>query len=234
MVVAAVLAGGSGSRMGADIPKQFLEICGEPIIVRSIRAFTENSRVDVCIVSVNEMYLEYTNELIDRFLPEREGIYVISGGNTRGETLEGVLLFMEEKGILNNSTVITHDAVRPFITDRIINENIDAAEKYSACNTCVPAVDTIFLSADGSFISSVPDRSSVFHAQTPQSFNAEKLLSLIKKMPYDDFLALTDGCSVFTYHNENVFMVMGENYNIKITYPDDIGRGEMILKKYFN
>ncbi|MBR3767991.1 MAG: 2-C-methyl-D-erythritol 4-phosphate cytidylyltransferase [Clostridia bacterium] len=234
MIIAAVLAGGSGTRMGTSVPKQFLEIGGEPVIIRSIKAFLKNSEVDKCIVSVSSDYLKFTEELISEFIDSPKDIFVIEGGKTRGDTLFGVLAFMKENDMLTGSIVLTHDAVRPFITDRIINDNIEAAKKYGACNTCVRAVDTVLLSENGEYIDFVPDRNTVFHAQTPQSFDAEKLFALIKNTPKEIFDALTDGCSVFTYHKENVYIVQGENYNIKITYPDDIGRAENIIKQYFN
>ena len=234
MRIAAVLAGGSGMRMGTSIPKQFLEIGSVPVIIRSINAFLSNPQINMCIVSVSEDYISYTRELIEKHIVSDKKIAVIKGGSTRGETLLSVLRYMKDKGILENSTVLTHDAVRPFITDRIINDNIRAAEKYGACNTCIPAVDTMLISEDGRFISHVPDRSTLFHAQTPQSFDAQRLYDMIKKTPEDVFQALTDGCSVFTYYGEPVYMVNGETYNIKITYPDDIGRAENIIKQYFN
>lgn len=219
--------------MGTALPKQFLTVDGIPVIVRSIKAFLDNEKTDKIIVSVSEDYIDYTKELIEKYIASSKDIYVICGGKTRSDTLFGVLRFMKENAFLKGSIVLTHDAVRPFITDRIINENILAAEKYGACNTCIPAVDTVFISSDGEFISTVPDRSTVFHAQTPQSFDAEKLYVLIENLPSEVFTAMTDGCSVFTYHEEPVFIVKGENYNIKITYPDDINRAEIIIREYF-
>lgn len=234
MVVASVLAGGSGTRMGTSIPKQYLEIGGLPVIIRSINAFIDNPNVDICTVSVSADFIDYTKELISRYIKTEKGIFVIEGGKTRSDTLYGVLDFMKEMGLLENSIVLTHDAVRPFINDRIIDENIEAAKKYGAVNTCVPAVDTMLLSEDGSFISAVPDRNKLYHAQTPQSFDAKRLYELIKMLPEDVFSGLTDGCSVFTYFGEKVFLVKGENYNIKITYPDDIKRALSIIEEYYN
>ena len=234
MNIAAVLAGGSGLRMGTDIPKQFLEIEDIPVIIRSIKAFLSVDDVDKCIVSVGEGYIDYTRELISKHICTEKDIFVIKGGSTRGDTLFGVLCFMKERGFLEDSVVLTHDAVRPFINERIIRENISAAREYGACNTAIPAVDTMLISDDGKFISSVPDRSRLFHAQTPQSFDAVKLYQLICETPSEVFESLTDGCSVFSYHSQEVYLVKGETYNIKITYPDDLIRAKGIIKEYFN
>lgn len=229
MVTAAVLAGGTGSRMGADKPKQFLEVGSVPIIILSIKAFINNENVDGCIVAVNEEYTAYTKELIKKHIKTDKNISVIKGGSFRGETLLKVLEFMKKENCLEG-ILLTHDAVRPFIDDRIINGNIEAAKQYGACNTCIKAVDTVFISADGKFIDSVPDRNTLFHAQTPQSFDAVKLYELIKATDKEVFEKMTDGCSVFTYHGKKVAITEGSNDNIKITFPEDMKRAEMILK----
>ena len=229
MVIAAVLAGGTGTRMGSALPKQFIEIAGVPIIIRSIRRLIGNPNVDRCVVAVGEDYLSYTRELIETYIDAGKPVDVIPGGAFRGDTLRKVLAFMEENGFLD-AIVLTHDAVRPFIDDRIINDNILAARGYGACNTCVPAVDTVLLSEGGRFIDSVPPRSTVFHAQTPQSFDAAKLYALIKETPPEVFKTMTDGCSVFIYYGKKVFIVKGSENNIKITFPEDIVRAEVILK----
>ena len=229
MVTAAVLAGGTGTRMGSAVPKQFIEIAGVPIIIRSIEKFIGNKNVDACVVAVGEDYIDYTKELIGKYISTDKEISVIHGGSFRGDTLVQVLRFLKERDQLD-SIVLTHDAVRPFIDDRIIDDNILAARGYGACNTCVPAVDTVLISEGGKFIDEVPPRSTVFHAQTPQSFKADKLYALIEKTPADVFRRMTDGCSVFIYHGEKVFIVKGKEDNIKITFPEDIIRAEAILK----
>lgn len=229
MVTAAVLAGGTGTRMGSAVPKQFIEIAGVPIIIRSIQKLVGNKNVDACIVAVGEDYIDYTKELIEKYIRTEKEIDVIRGGSFRGDTLVQVLEYLKGRGQLD-SVILTHDAVRPFIDDRIIDDNILAAKGYGACNTCVPAVDTVLISEDGRFIDDVPPRSTVFHAQTPQSFRADKLYALIRQTPPEVFRLMTDGCSVFIYHGEKVVIVKGKEDNIKITFPEDIIRAEAILK----
>ena len=229
MVTAAVLAGGSGSRMGSDIPKQYLPVNGKPIIVYTLEKFIENENTDYTVVAVAQSYVDYVEKLIREYFPGYEKFSVIPGGKTRSDTLMNVLEHLNEKGISENDVILTHDAVRPFIDGRIISDNISSALKYGACNTCVPAVDTVFISRDGEFIDEVPKRSTVFHAQTPQSFRTKELYELCKKIPADVFSELTDGCSVYTYCGKKVFMVKGSENNIKITYPSDIKKAEIFI-----
>ena len=227
MVYAAVLAGGSGLRMGGSLPKQFLEVAGRPIIIRSIQAFIGSGSVDKIFVAVSADFYDYTSELISKHLGD-SSVTVVVGGKNRNETLLNVLHSIDD--ISDDDIILTHDAVRPFIDKRIVDENISAAREYGACNTVVPAVDTILRSTDGKFIESVPVRSEIFHAQTPQSFGVKKLLSLYEKLSDDEMETFTDSCSVFLAAGERVFLVTGDRNNIKLTYPEDMERAENIIR----
>ena len=230
MVYAAVLAGGSGLRMGGNIPKQFMSVSGKPIIIMSIEAFIKSGSVDKVYVCVSHDYLNYTHSLVKKFLGGNE-VQILEGGKNRNETLFNVLKKIKGEGISDDDIILTHDAVRPFIDKRIIDENISAAKKYGACNTVCPAVDTVIYSADGRFIDAVPVRSSVYHAQTPQSFNAAKLYNYYSLMTAEEFEKYTDACTVFTENGERVFLVRGSRDNIKITYPEDMEKAESIVGK---
>ena len=231
MVIAAILAGGSGSRMGAGVPKQFLPLAGSPVLLHTLGAFVSSGLTDAAVISVPETHVESTRRLVGA---QPIPVWVVPGGLTRGGTLLNVLEFLEAEGLLAGSVVLTHDAVRPFVSRRIIEENIARARETGACNTCIPATDTVFLSADGKTVSSVPDRRTVFHAQTPQSFLGEELLALCRAAPPDAFAAFTDGCSVYTYFGRPVAMAAGDRDNLKITYPEDMETAARILRKRGN
>ncbi len=231
MVIAALLAGGSGARMGGAVPKQFLNIGGTPVLVHSLRAFVQSGLVDACVISVPAAFLETTRDLVQKEGTESCPVHVIEGGATRSGTLLKILEYLDENGLLQDSILLTHDAVRPFISGRIIADNIAAARELGACNTCVPATDTIFLSADGRVIDSVPERSTVYHAQTPQSFAGDALYALCREIPPAEFDRMTDGCSVYAYFGRPVALVEGDRDNIKITWPEDLTRAEEILQR---
>lgn len=229
MVYAAVLAGGSGLRMGGSLPKQFLEVASRPIIIRSIDAFIKSGSVDKIFVAVSEDYYDYTADLVKKYINNFE-VELVVGGKNRNETLLNVLREIEKSGMAAEDVILTHDAVRPFIDKRIIDENIKAALEYGACNTVISAVDTILKSSDGKFIESVPVRSEIFHAQTPQSFRVNKLFDLYKNMSAEEMEKFTDACSVFVENGDNVFMVEGDRNNIKLTYPEDMEKAENIIR----
>ena len=229
MVIAAVLGGGRGSRMETALPKQFLPLGGEPVFLHSLRAFLTHPKVEAALALVPPEYIAFAEEQIRSAFPGGKPVTVLPGGETRGDTLKAALAYVEKTCGLPGTVLLTHDAARPFVTARMIDENIAGALAYGAVNTCMPATDTVFLSEDGRFISSVPPRSAVFHAQTPQTFLAERLAGLIARMPPEEFAALTDGCSVFTAFGLPVYMARGSDTNLKITYPGDLARAEQIL-----
>ncbi len=232
MVVAAILGGGSGARMGASVPKQFLPLGDAPVLVHSVRTAVKSGLADAVLALVPEAYIGFTRDAL-RAAGLGNGVAVLPGGQSRGETLLRALEYTEAAfGPADDTVLLTHDAARPFLTVRMMEENIRGALEYGAANTCVPATDTVFLSEDGRFISAVPPRKNVYHAQSPQTFRAALLRELIGSMPAEEFLSLTDGCSVFTRCGRPVYMARGSETNIKITYPADLGRARQILASF--
>ena len=232
MIFAAILAGGVGSRMGGtDTPKQFLDLGGKPVIVHTIEKFVINNDIDKIIVLTPKNFINHTNHLIEEHISKSDRIIVVEGGKTRNDTIMNSISYIEENfGIDEDSIIITHDSVRPFVTHRIIEDNIKAAKRYGACDTVIPATDTIVESINGTTIESIPVRDYYYQGQTPQSFNIKKLFNLINCLTEDESNILTDACKIFTLKDEDVYLVDGEVTNIKITYPYDLKLANTILE----
>ena len=232
MIFAAILAGGIGSRMGGtDTPKQFLDLGNKPVVIHTIEKFVINSKIDKIIVLTPQNFVNHTVHLINEFIGENEDIVVIEGGETRNDTLMHSISYIDENfGIDDDSIIITHDSVRPFVTHRIIEDNIDAARRYGACDTVIPATDTIVESINAKTIESIPVRDYYYQGQTPQSFNVRKLFNLINSLTPEESNILTDACKIFTLKDEDVYLVEGEVTNIKITYPYDLKLANTILE----
>lgn len=230
MVFGAVLAGGIGSRMGNEKPKQYLNIGGKPIIVHTLEKFCINNKFEKIIVLCPQQWINHTQNLINKHIGETDRIVVLAGGETRNETIMNAIKYIEENYTIDDDAVIvTHDSVRPFLTHRIIEENIKYAKEYGACDTVIPATDTIVQSMDNQVISDIPDRSKMYQGQTPQSFKIKKLKSLYEGLSEDEKTILTDAAKIFVIKGEKVYLVDGEVSNIKITYPYDLRVAETLL-----
>jgi 2-C-methyl-D-erythritol 4-phosphate cytidylyltransferase len=231
MVFAVICAGGIGSRMGnAEKPKQYLNVGGKPIILHTIEKFVVNEEFEKIIVLVPESWISYTKDIINKHLQGIEKVEVMAGGSDRNSTIMNAINYIEEKfGLDDDTIIVTHDAVRPFVTHRIIMDNIEAAVKVGACDTVIPATDTIVESLDGEKISSIPDRSKVYQGQTPQSFRAKRLKELYSSLTDEEKSILTDAAKIYLLKGEAVHLVRGEVFNIKITYPYDLTVAETLI-----
>lgn len=231
MVYGVILAGGVGRRMGNDKPKQFLTVGEKPIIIHTIEKFIVFPDFDKVIVLCPEQWIAQTKSLVKKYIGDTDKLVVIEGGETRNETIMNSIKYIEQEGNLDENTVIvTHDSVRPFVTHRILDENVKAALKFGACDTVVAATDTIVESLDNNIISQIPDRSKMYQGQTPQSFKAAKLKELYYSLTDAEKDILTDAAKIFVTKGEPVQLVEGEVFNIKITYPYDLRVAEALLK----
>lgn len=232
MVFGVILAGGIGSRMGnVEKPKQYLTVGNKPIIIHTIEKFYANSRFEKLIVLCPNQWINHTKNLIRKNFKNTDRIVVIEGGSTRNETIMNSIRYIEkEYGLEDDTVIVTHDSVRPFLTHRIIEENIDYALVYGACDTVIAASDTIVESKNHKIISNIPDRSIMYQGQTPQSFKAKKLKALYESLTPEEKEILTDACKIFVIKGEDVHLVEGEVFNIKITYPYDLRVAETLIK----
>ena len=226
-----MLAGGIGARMGnVEKPKQFLELGGKPIIIHTIEKFAVHPDFDEVLVLSPRAWVTYTQDIVRKFIPPVRKVTVLQGGDTRNETIMNAIRYIEEQGDLDEETVIvTHDSVRPFVTHRILEENIRYAREYGACDTVIPATDTIVESKDNTRITDIPNRKYMYQGQTPQSFRAKKLKEQYEALNEEEKAILTDACKIMVLKGEHVHLVQGEVFNIKITYPYDMTVAKALL-----
>lgn len=231
MIYVAILAGGIGTRMGADKPKQYIHIAEKPIIIHTLEKFVMNPEIDHTVVLCPKQWVEYTKDLCKKHLGLTDKVSVIEGGKTRNETIMNAIDFIETSYLVDDESIlITHDAVRPFVTYRIIHDNIEAVKEYGACDTVFPATDTIVESKDSEFISLIPDRSVLYQGQTPQSFKLLELKETFKSLTDDEKKILTDAAKIYVIKDKKVALVEGESFNIKVTYPYDLEVAETLMK----
>ena len=235
MVYAAILAGGIGKRMQrSDLPKQFLPLGNKSVIVQTTGQFIINPNIEKVFVLVPQDWISYAKDLFakeDSLGYESGKIEIIPGGNDRNATLMAAVQKIEESfGTKPDDIIISHDAVRPFVTQRIINDNISECEGYEAVDTVYTLADTPVVSEDGKTILEIPVRSRIFLGQTPQTFNIQALKNVFASLTEDEKSILTDACKMFVIKNKSVRIVMGESYNMKITTPFDYYMASAFIK----
>lgn len=233
MIYAEILAAGSGARMGnTELPKQFMKLGSKPIIIHTIEQFLLNDKIDKILVCTSRDWTSYMEDLLKKYIKDSSNVIVIEGGATRDETVMcGCKYIKENFGIHKNDIIITHDAVRPFITQRIIDDNIAGLKEADAVDTCTPTTDTIIeVYHDGSgYIKTIPNRKFLFNGQTPQSFKLDVLMKLHNELSENEKNTLTDACKIFVLKDQKVKVVMGETFNIKITTMFDLELANAIL-----
>lgn len=231
MIYGVVLAGGVGNRMGnVGKPKQYLLIGDKPILIHTLEKFYMQSEFEKVLVLCPSEWMSHTRNLIKKYIQDTERVVVLAGGETRNETIMNAISYIESEGNLDEETIIvTHDSVRPFVTQRILEENIRYAKEYGACDTAVAATDTIVCSDDNIVISDIPERRKMYQGQTPQTFKALKLKNLYDSLSQEEKAVLTDAAKIYVMKGEKVHIVDGEVFNIKITYPYDLRVAEALL-----
>lgn len=224
MVIAGIVAGGIGNRMGQNILlKQFLELSGKPIVIHTVEKFLASPDIDNVVVGVHKDWLHLMYELKEKYFQEEERIAIVEGGKNRNETIKNIVeCAKKEYGADKSAIVVTHDAVRPFLSLRIIRDNVEAAGKYGVCDTVFGATDTIIQSEDQEFITDVPVRKTMYQGQTPQSFTINLFEEVYSSMSEKELEIVTDACKMFFLRGHKVYLVEGEVSNFKITYPFDL------------
>lgn len=217
--IALIVAGGSGSRMGVEIPKQFLLIQGLPILMHTLNVFANIPSVDEIILVLPESQIEHWKSLcINHHFSVRHT--VTRGGETRFQSVKNGLTMISNL----NALVAIHDGVRPMVSKEVVENCFTAAEKYGNAIPVVKPVESVRIQeGDNSFIA---DREKVLLVQTPQVFKT----SLIKKgyeTPYQP--SFTDDASVVEFMGEKIHLVDGNRENIKITTPLDLKIAETLM-----
>ncbi|MBX7241556.1 MAG: 2-C-methyl-D-erythritol 4-phosphate cytidylyltransferase [Bacteroidia bacterium] len=231
---ALLVAGGTGSRMGGVLPKQFMLLNHLPVLVLTIRRFRLVQKDMPIVIVMHEAYLSHWESLAGQYLSEeeRENLYVCNGGKERIHSVYKGLLFLKENILGNlNALVAIHDAVRPFVSTAVIEECFEKALEYEAAIPCLPVKFSLrrIIPVENGETTQPVSRAEYMEVQTPQTFTFSALWDCFEERKHDDY---TDDASLFQeVSGKNIAIVKGDYHNIKITTPEDMLLGEIILKE---
>ncbi|MEE0935227.1 MAG: IspD/TarI family cytidylyltransferase [Methanobrevibacter sp.] len=234
MNYAVILAGGSGSRMKSiNIPKQYHEINGIPVIIYTLKTFIELECFDYIYIAINPTFTDFMNSILKKYFNPKDisNITLINGGKERIDSIHNVIESIKKNNINDKDIIVIHDAVRPFVTKKIILDNIKGAKKYGATVTSVPVNDTILLSTDGDYVDRIPIRKTLFNGQSPDSFNLKTFIELENKLTDEQKEIITGTSQVCTLNDYPIKMIEGDTANFKITTDADLDLAEYIILK---
>jgi len=235
MIYAGILAAGVGERMHRqDMPKQFLPLGEKPILVHTLEQFIVNQRVEKILIIAPDEWKLYAEDMLSQYDFMGKEYVVISGGVNKTESIGASVDYIDEMWqIKENDILIAHDAIRPFITQRLIDEHIETVKKYGAVNTAMVTNDAILVSKNGILLDEIPNHQHLYAEQTPQSYSLAKLKELLKKIR-DSGVPLHNESELprlWLKEKYEMRLVRGEYFNMKIINPYDLEVAEALLKE---
>lgn len=222
--VAVIVAGGTGKRFGDATPKQFLELNGKPVIIRSIEAFANNENITSIIIAVHSEWYNHARKLIEEFKIAKVKEIVV-GGITRQDSVAAAIRTETAK---DADFILVHDAVRPLVSNELINRIIEETEEYGAVVPGVEVNDTLKEQNYKGMVIKTLEREKIRAIQTPQGFWSDTLISAFENAKNSNFQG-TDDASVVEFFGYKIRIAEGDVNNIKITNPKDIKLAEFIL-----
>lgn len=223
---AIIPAAGMGKRMGASINKQYLLLQGKPILAHTLQRFQDSPLIHGIIVVTPLDEIPFCKQDVVERYNLNKVLEIVPGGAERQNSVHNGLKALGQYADPSD-IVLIHDGVRPMVNEQQLEESIRIARQGIAALVAVPAKDTIKVVKDG-LVQETPDRTTIWQAQTPQTFQYNDILSAYNQAEQDGFLG-TDDCSLFERYNGNVTIVSGSYCNIKITTPEDLLLAEAFM-----
>ncbi len=231
MNIAIIFAGGTGQRFSKDnLPKQFVEVFGKPIIVHTLEIFQKHNEIDKIYISILPEYFEYMEKLTTKFNLTKVA-KIVKGGATAQNSIYNALK-AAEKGNPANSIVLIHDGVRPILDKEVISNNIKDVKTFGNSITCTPCYETILISETGETPKEIPYRRNTYAAQAPQCFYLNEIIQAHEKIQEKNpnYIDMIDACTIYNTLGKTTRMTRGNFGNIKVTTPRDLYILEALLK----
>lgn len=218
MNIAVILAGGTGVRLEKSLPKQFFKIAGKMVIEHAVEAFEKNDLIDEIAVVINNHYLFMIEDMIIKNEWKKVKRILIGGEERYQSSFAAVNAYQD----LKDANLIFHDAARPLISQRIINDVVKALQNYKAVDVAINSADTI-IEVENNIITAIPERIKMRRGQTPQGFKQQIIAKAYEQALKDPNFKATDDCGVVKKYlpEEAIYVVDGEEVNMKLTYPED-------------
>ena len=222
MVTAMLFAGGSGVRMeSSDLPKQYLEVGGKPIIIHTMEHFARHPKVDAIVVACKENWIDYLKELIERFKVSKVRS-IVPGGPNGFDSIHNGVIATAQFSLNGEDLILICDGVRPMLSEKLITDCIEHTIKYKTAVPVTPSIDSLLYSTDGETCGKSYDRNTMFITQAPQGYTMERILWAHEEAYKRGILNPVSSSELFIELGEKVHIFRGERFNIKVTTPEDL------------
>jgi len=222
-----ILLGGDSLRTSTSLPKQYIVIGDKEVFLYPFELFLKNPNINKILLVVSREYVDFVEIKISQYKTDKE-ISVIEGGTTRQDSSFLALRFIKNnEQDLNNINIIIHDAARPLLTTKVLNNVINALTNNEAVTTYFPISDSLLSSQDQEYVDDYPSRKTIYAIQTPQAFRFNLIYEAHEEALNKKYENITDDSMLVKKLNKPVKMVLGDSFNFKITTYDDL----MMLRK---
>ena len=222
MVTAMLFAGGIGARMqSSDLPKQFLEVGGKPIIVHTMEHFSRHPMVDGIVVACKEDWIEYLVELIAQFAVKKVRA-IVPGGETGFASIHNGVVSVASFSQDPDDIILICDGVRPMLSEKLITDCIVETKRHHTAVPVTPSIDSLLYSTDGETCSRSYDRNQMYVTQAPQGYTMERILWAHAEAEKRGITNPISSSELFIELGEPVHLFKGERFNIKVTTPEDL------------
>ena len=228
--IAVILSGGIGSRMGLNMPKQYVMVDEKPIISYCVKQFLDNSFTDALVIVVANDWRSFVSQHISKLYPQKP-VYYAEAGETMKYSVYNGLKVIGQNGYSTEDIVLIHDAARPLVSQDLINRCYEGCREADGVMPVIPVKDTTYLSEDGKHIQSLLNRSHLWSGQAPEAFRFEKYYKIHEDMPREELLKINGSTELAFKAGLNCQMIEGDPMNFKITTPEDLSNFEAIISQ---
>lgn len=228
--IAIILSGGTGTRLGSNTPKQYIEVNGKPIIQYSLETFASIPEIDGFVICLADDWKPFVQRILVKGNIIKPVIYS-QPGEVRQLTIYNALKALKKQWLEEDAVVVIHDAARPFVSEELIRRCIDGCAEADGTLPCISVKDTLYQSKDGQSITALLKRSEIVAGQAPEAFRFGKYFAAHNRMSHEDILQISGSTELAYKMGLNVRLVKGEEINFKITTQEDLENFKHILNR---
>lgn len=228
--IAVILSGGTGTRIGGNVPKQYLEVNGTAIIMYCVETIAKMPEIEEMVICLADEWKPFLQEELQK-ADITKPVEYSQPGEVRQLTIYNALKVLREQGVEDDAIVVIHDAARPLVSEALLRRCIDGCNEADGVLPVLPVKDTLYMSKDGNSISALLKRSEIVAGQAPEAFRFGKYLAVHDQMKYEDILKISGSTEIAYKAGLKIQLVPGEELNFKITTTEDLENLKHVLER---